>query len=396
MVAGSGLFRSGMGLSLLLPSKDYRVFMSRYQRQKDFFHGKAASIGVLLVNLGTPEQPETGALRRYLREFLSDPRVVEIPRLIWYPILYGAILPRRPAVSAEKYKAIWTDKGSPLMVISREQQQGIQTELERLLRGPLQVELAMRYGNPSIRSALARLSEAGARRLVVLPLYPQYCAATTASTFDRVFAELGRWRWVPELRLINHYHDHPDYIAALADSIRRHWNQHPRGELLLMSFHGIPRRNLTLGDPYFCQCQKTARLLGAALNLRPEDYRVTFQSRFGKAEWLQPYTDKTVAALPDEGIKRVDVVCPGFAADCLETLEEIQVENQALFLQAGGETFQYIPALNTGLEHVRMLASLVLQHAQGWPEASPDWNGAQVQKQAQLSQKLARAAGAKA
>ncbi|MCB1622243.1 MAG: ferrochelatase [Thiothrix sp.] len=370
--------------------------MSRYQRQKDFFHGKAESIGVLLVNLGTPEQPETGALRRYLREFLADSRVVEIPRLIWYPILYGAILPRRPVASAAKYRAIWTDKGSPLLVIGREQQQGLQTELERLLQGPVQVELAMRYGNPSIRSALARLNEAGARRLIVLPLYPQYCAATTASTFDRVFAELGRWRWVPELRLINHYHDRPDYIAALADSIRHYWSRHTCGQLLLMSFHGIPRRNLTLGDPYFCQCRKTARLLAAALNLRPEEYRVTFQSRFGKAEWLQPYTDRTLEALPGEGIRRVDVVCPGFAADCLETLEEIQVENCARFLKAGGEAFQYIPALNAGLEHVRMLAGLVLQHAQGWPETAPDWNGPQVQKQAQLSQQLAKAAGARA
>ncbi len=369
--------------------------MSRFLNEKDFFHGKAESTGILIVNLGTPDAPDAQSLRRYLREFLSDPRVVEIPRAIWYLILYLFILPKRPAESAKKYQSIWTEEGSPLLSISRQQQVALQKVINTRFNGPVKVELAMRYGNPSIRDGLLKLKEAGMRRLLVMPLYPQYCAATTATTFDAVFAELKRWRWVPELRTINHYHDHPAYIDALANSLKTYWEQHERGQLLLMSFHGIPKRNLTLGDPYFCECQKTARLLANALRLKPEEYRVTFQSRFGKAEWLQPYTDKTLQALPGEGIKTVDVICPGFAADCLETLEEIQTENHEYFIAAGGSAYHYVPALNTDERHIQALADVITRHTQGWIETSHEWNSQTQEKQAELTQQRAKTLGAK-
>lgn len=368
--------------------------MSRLQNESDYFHGKATSIGVLLVNLGTPDAPDAPSVRRYLREFLSDPRVVEIPRLIWYPILYGAILPKRPAASAEKYKQVWTPEGSPLLAISQQQQQLLQRELDIRFAGTVKVALAMRYGKPSIESTLEELNQAGARRIVVLPLYPQYSSTTSGTTFAAVYKTLSTWRWMPELRQINHYHDHEGYIKALAESTRDHWDKHLRGDLLLISFHGIPKRNLTLGDPYFCECHKTARLLADELNLRPNEWRVSFQSRFGKAEWLQPYTDKTLEALPAEGIKNVDVICPGFASDCLETLEEIQVENRKYFIKAGGQQYHYVPALNTREDHIRMLADLVQQHTQGWPEAT-SYDHSQWQRQADLTRQRAQQLGAK-
>ena len=253
----------------------------------------------------------------------------------------------------------------------------------------------MRYGNPSIAAGLLKLKEAGARRLLILPLYPQYCAATNATSFDKVFDELKRWRWVPELRLVNHYHDHPGYIEALASSVLEHWEQHPRGQQLIMSFHGIPKRNLMLGDPYHCECYKTARLLAEALNLKAHEWRVTFQSRFGKAEWLQPYTDKTLQALPAEGIKNVDIICPGFAADCLETLEEIQQENREYFQHAGGENYHYIPALNANSKHIHALADIIQQHTQGWAETSAHWSEAAQQQSAERTLQYASARGAK-
>ena len=369
--------------------------MSRFVNEQDYFHGKADSAGILLVNLGTPDAPDAPALRRYLNEFLSDPRVVEIPRLLWYPILNLAILPKRPRVSAEKYKKIWTEQGSPLLSISQQQHAAIQKELERRFQGPVKIELAMRYGNPSIQAGLLKLKAEGVRRLLIMPLYPQYSATTTASVFDAVFSELQTWRWVPELRTVSHYHDNPDYIEALSQSLFEYWNKNLRGEILVMSFHGIPKRNLSLGDPYYCECQKTARLLAENLNLRPQEYRVTFQSRFGKTEWLQPYTDKTLEELARSGTKAVDVICPGFAADCLETLEEIQLENKEVFLQAGGQTYQYVPALNTNYRHIQMLCDVIQQQMQGWPEASADWNATLIQKQAELTQKRAIQQGAK-
>jgi ferrochelatase len=369
--------------------------MSRFLNEKDYFHGKSECTGILLVNLGTPDAPDAPSLRRYLKEFLSDQRVVEIPRVFWYPILYGIILNKRPAASAAKYQKVWTENGSPLMDISLQQQKALQKEIDIRFDGPVKIELAMRYGKPSIQSGLLKLKEAGARRILILPLYPQYCAATNATTFDKVFDELKRWRWMPELRLVNHYHDHPGYIEALASSVLEHWEKYPRGELLLMSFHGIPKRSLTLGDPYHCECHKTARLLAEALNLKPHEWRVTFQSRFGKAEWLQPYTDKTLQALPGEGIKQVDVICPGFAADCLETLEEIQVENREYFQHAGGENYHYIPALNANTKHIHALADIIQQHTQGWAETSPEWRETTQQKHAELTLQRATDMGAK-
>jgi ferrochelatase len=369
--------------------------MSRFINEQDYFHGKSECTGVLLVNLGTPNAPDAPSLRRYLKEFLSDPRVVEIPRIVWNVILHGIILNTRPAKSAEKYKSVWTENGSPLLHISTQQQKALQKEMEIRFKGPVKVALAMRYGNPSIPSTLLQLKEAGARRVLVLPLYPQYCAATNATTFDKVFDELKRWRWMPELRLVNHYHDHSGYIKALANSVLTHWETHPRGQLLLMSFHGIPKRNLMLGDPYHCECHKTARLLAAALNLQPHEWRVTFQSRFGKAEWLQPYTDKTLQALPAEGIKNVDVICPGFAADCLETLEEIRVENREYFEHAGGEHYHYIAALNDNPEHIQVLADIVQQHTHGWAETSSSWSEASLQKHAEKTLQHATEKGAK-
>ncbi|MEZ5536669.1 MAG: ferrochelatase [Thiolinea sp.] len=368
--------------------------MARFLNEKDYFHGKAESTGILLVNLGTPDAPDARSLRSYLREFLSDPRVVEIPRLIWYPILYGIILNKRPKESAKKYASVWGEDGSPLLAISQKQQQALQREMEIRFSGPVKIYLAMRYGNPSIKNTLLQMKQEGVRRILLMPLYPQYCAATTATTMDAVYDEFKKWRWLPELRQINHYHDHPAYIDALANSVRDHWRQHERGEILIMSFHGIPKRNLTLGDPYFCECQKTARLLAEKLGLKPTQYKVTFQSRFGKAEWLQPYTDKTLQALPKEGIKSADIICPGFAADCLETLEEIQEENREYFIAAGGQNYRYIPALNDNPEHIKALADLIQQHTQGWKETSGGWSKQAQQKQAEKSKEQAIKLGA--
>jgi len=342
--------------------------MSRFLDEKDYLQSKSACTGVLVVNLGTPDAPDKPSLRRYLREFLSDPRVVEIPRWVWYPILYGFILTRRPAASAEKYKTVWTEDGSPLLKISLQQQKALQQAVDARFHGPVKIRFAMRYGNPSIPEGLLKLKQAGAQRILVLPLYPQYAAATTATTFDKVSDTLKRWRRIPALRFVDHYHDHPSYLEALAQSVLEHWNQHPRGQLLVMSFHGIPKRSTKLGDPYYLECQETARLLAEELNLRPDEWRITFQSRFGKAEWLQPYTDQTLRALPSEGIKNIDVICPGFAADCLETLEEIQHENREYFQQAGGENYHYIPALNASPRHIQALADIIQQHTSGWPE----------------------------
>jgi ferrochelatase len=341
-----------------------------FDREPEFTHGTPGRTGVLLVNLGTPESPEPGAVRRYLRQFLSDPRVVEIPRALWLPILYGVILTVRPKKSAAKYAAIWTDRGSPLLHHSAEQ--------SLLLRGYLgnrgldvDVRLAMRYGEPSIGRALAEMRAANTERILVVPLYPQYSATTTATVFDEVNAILARCRNVPEVRTVKHFHDHAGYIEALKQSVLAHWQRHGllAGGKLVMSFHGVPRRTLDLGDPYHCECRKTGRLLAEALGLGKDDYVVTFQSRFGKAEWLQPYTAPTLQALGRQGLARVDVICPGFVADCLETLEEINIEGRQEFLAAGGKDFHYIACLNESPPFIHALADLVASHLQGWPVA---------------------------
>ena len=338
-----------------------------------FAHDRLACTGILLANLGTPDAPTPSALRRYLGEFLWDSRVVEIPRLLWWLILHGVILRIRPAQSARKYARIWTSEGSPLLAISRRQAAALAKTLAERCPGPVQVALGMRYGQPSIASALAELRTAGAERLLVLPLYPQYSAATTASTFDAVAAELRTWRWLPELRFIAQYHDDPGYLDALAAQIRADRAEQP-GERLLFSFHGLPKRNLLAGDPYHCQCHKTARLVAERLELAPEQWVVAFQSRFGRAEWLQPYTSVLLTEWGKAGVKSVDVVCPGFAADCLETLEEIAMENRQTFLDAGGERYRYLPALNDASDHITALAGLVERHATGWPEFSAQYD----------------------
>jgi len=334
-----------------------------------FRHDSPDCLGVLLVNLGTPDSPSTRDVRRYLKEFLWDPRVVEVPRPIWWLALNLVILNTRPRRSAKAYQKVWTDEGSPLMVISQRQHAALQASLDQALPGPVKVALAMRYGNPSIKQGLAELRDAGARRVLVLPLYPQYSATTTASIFDAVSSELQGWRWLPELRFINHYHDDPAYITALADTVREHWASNGQAEKLVMSFHGIPREYFEAGDPYFCECQKTGRLLAEALALSDDQWQLTFQSRLGPKEWLRPYTDQTLEELAKGGTSSVDVLCPGFSADCLETLEEIAMENREVFLSAGGEQYRYIPCLNDRPDHIAQLTRLVERHVQGWPEA---------------------------
>jgi ferrochelatase len=331
-----------------------------------YVHGSPDRSGVVLINLGTPQAPTAAAVRRYLREFLSDPRVVEIPRWIWWPILNGPVLAMRPSRSAAKYASIWTPEGSPLLVGSQRQAAALAAELA--LRGlGLEVALAMRYGEPTIEAALQQLRARRVTRMLMLPMYPQYSATTTASAVDGVNRVLGRLRDVPEIRWIRHFADDPGYIDALRASVAGHWERHGRGECLLMSFHGLPRRNLELGDPYHCECHKTARLLAEALGLQPTAFRVSFQSRFGRARWLEPSTVDTLRALAGDGMRRIDVVCPGFVADCLETLEEIGIEGQAQFQAAGGEQLRYIPCLNDSARFVRALADLVERSVQGWP-----------------------------
>lgn len=341
-------------------------------------HGRASATGVLLVNLGTPDAPTPAALRRYLAEFLWDRRVVEIPRAVWWAILHGIILRVRPAKSAAKYAAVWTPDGSPLLAIGRRQQAGVQARLGDGAHGPVHVALGMRYGQPSIAAALRELRAAGCERLLVLPLYPQYSAATTATAFDAIAAELAHWRRLPELRCVMQYHDDPDWLDAVAASLRAHAERHGGyAERVLFSFHGLPKRNLALGDPYHCQCLKSARLVAERLGLADGHWAVSFQSRFGRAEWLQPYTSTTLTAWARAGTQTVDVVCPGFAADCLETLEEIAIENRALFEAAGGHELRYVPALNDAPAHLDALAGLIRRQCSGWPgfahgPAAPD------------------------
>lgn len=319
--------------------------------------------GILLTNLGTPNAPTPKAVRRYLKEFLSDRRVVELPALLWQPILNGFILPFRPKKTARNYKSIWWDEGSPLKVISQRQAEALQAhflaEDEDII-----VDYGMRYGEPSIESALTRLQAQGVEDLTILPLFPQFSAATTSSTLDCVYKVISKWKRIPSLRFHNHYAEHPAYIQALCDSINAHWQQHGKGELLLMSFHGLPQKTVDAGDPYQDLCYRTARCVAKRLGLEDDAYLVTFQSRFGPATWLQPYTDKTLENLPKQAIRNIDVICPGFSADCLETLEEMAIENRAIFLEAGGEQYRYIPALNESPAHIRFMAEMAARKTQ--------------------------------
>ncbi|MEX0900868.1 MAG: ferrochelatase [Gammaproteobacteria bacterium] len=318
--------------------------------------------GVLLCNLGTPDAPTPRAVRRFLAEFLWDPRVVEIPRPIWWLILNGLILRTRPSEVAHKYRQIWTDAGSPLRAIGELQALGLQQAFDADTARKVRVELAMRYGEPSIARGLRALRDAGASRVLVLPLYPQYSASTTASVFDAVSDELRCWRRLPGLSIVRDYHDDPVYIAALASSVIEYRTANGSSELLMMSFHGVPERYLGNGDTYFAECQRTARLLADALELRDDDWAITFQSRFGREEWVKPYTDVTLKEWAHAGVRRVDVVCPGFAADCLETLEEIAIQNRQLFIDAGGDELKYIPALNDRPDHISLLHGIAARH----------------------------------
>ena len=342
----------------------------RFRAEPPYHHGQSDRTAVVLVNLGTPDAPTASALRRYLAEFLSDARVVEIPRLAWLPILHGIILRTRPARSAAKYASVWMPEGSPLAVWTQRQATALAQALSDAGHGLL-VRHAMRYGQPSVASVLDGLRAEGATRVLVLPLYPQYAAATTASVGDAVMRWAQQARRQPELRFVGEYHDDPGYIEALARQLRKHWQAHGRAQKLVLSFHGLPERSLLLGDPYHCQCHVTARLLAQALGLAPEEMRVTFQSRFGRAKWLQPYTEPTLRELASQGIKSVDVMCPGFVADCLETLEEIALEARQAFLDAGGERFSYVACLNDDADFIQALAALALRHLQGWPTTLP-------------------------
>lgn len=356
-----------------------------FQTEPPFTHGQPPRTAVLLCNLGTPDAPTPAAVRRYLAEFLGDPRVVEIPRLLWLLILHGIILRFRPAKSARKYQSIWTPAGSPLKVWTEKQAKLLQGWLgQRNHR--VTVLPGMRYGSPAITAQLDALKAQGATRILVLPAYPQYSGTTTASVSDAVYAWAQHTRTLPELRFVNHYHDDPDYLFALAASVQRHWQKHGEPEQLVMSFHGVPKRTLELGDPYHCECHKTARLLAQALGLGADRYRVTFQSRFGKAKWLEPYTEPTLVALAHSGTRRVDVVCPGFTADCLETLEEINMEARDAFLQAGGKEFRYIPCLNDSPAWVDALCSIAVDHLAGWPtRQAPDPAALQASRAAALA-----------
>jgi ferrochelatase len=363
----------------------------KYRGQPDFAHGEVPATGVLLTNLGTPDAPDTPSLRRYLREFLLDPRVIELPRVLWWTILNLFILPRRPAQSAALYRKVWTPQGSPLLVTVQRQAAGIEEILRKELGSPVHVAYGMRYGNPSIGEALRALGERGCRRILVLPLYPQYAGATVGSTFDAVAAELTTWRWVPELRTIQQYHDDPAYVRALAASIWELWEREGEPDKLLFSFHGIPLRYFQGGDPYFCQCQKLARLTADELGLPRQRWELSFQSRFGREEWLKPYTDKVVAALPKAGVRKLDIVSPGFSADCLETLEELDEQNREFFLHAGGERFRYIPALNDRPDHLRVLADLILRNLGGWATPASAWDAAAAGRASQDSSMRAAA-----
>jgi len=343
--------------------------MPNLLREPPHRHDTRASTAILLVNLGTPEAPTAPALKRYLRQFLSDPRVVEIPKPIWWLILNGIILNIRPKKSAAKYASVWMKEGSPLRVHTERQSKMLAGHLGE--RGHhLTVTLAMRYGSPSIQDVLSKLKAGGTTRILLVPMYPQYSSSTTATVVDEAAKWLLKMRNQPEIRFIRNFHDDPGYIAALEKSVRKHWQANGQlgtNDKLIISFHGLPKRSLDLGDPYFCECQKTGRLLAERLNLSAEQYRVSFQSRFGKAEWLQPYTAPMLTQLGKEGTPRIDIICPGFAADCLETLEEIAMEGKHDFIAAGGKEYHYIPALNEDEAWIKALADLVERHLGGWP-----------------------------
>jgi protoporphyrin/coproporphyrin ferrochelatase len=367
-----------------------------FRKEPPFTHGTVPGNAIVLVNLGTPDEPSRKAVRRYLKQFLSDPRVVEIPSKVWWFILNFFILPFRSGQSAAKYRTIWTREGSPLKVHTAKQAALLGKQLAEREHENVKVVMAMRYGSPSLPEVLDQLKAEHVERIVVLPAYPQYSGTTTASVWDAVYAYFGKIRNVPELRLVKHYHDHEGYIEALRERVESYWETHGRGQKLVMSFHGIPKRTLLLGDPYFCECHKTARLLAVALGMGADEYIVTFQSRFGKAEWLQPYTAPTVQELARQGLERIDVICPGFTSDCLETLEEINMEVRHDFEAAGGKEFHYIPCLNDSPAWITGLAEIAEQHLIGWPTILTPAQRAAQKRDAQVGAQYAAQLGAPA
>ena len=340
--------------------------MVKYIGEKDYEHGSKEKIGVLITNLGTPDAPNKKELKVYLNQFLSDPRVIELPKILWQIILKLVILQIRPSKSAEAYKQIWTDKGSPLLDIANRQLNKIQSSFSSKNENII-FEVGMRYGNPSIPDALLKLQKKQVRRLLVLPMYPQYCAATTGSTFDEVTNVLQKWRWIPEMRFINQYFEEKNYIEALSNSIKSFWKKNSKPQKIIFSYHGIPKRYLTNGDPYHCFCLKTTRLVKENMGLSDDEIMTTFQSRFGREEWLKPYTSETLKELPKQGIKNIHIISPGFSSDCLETLEELEEENKEYFMESGGENYHYIPCLNDHDDHIDVFVNLIKKHTQGWP-----------------------------
>jgi ferrochelatase len=360
--------------------------VARFLPEPDFAHDRQTRLGVLLVNLGTPDAPTPSAVRRFLAEFLTDRRVIEIPGVLWRPLLHAIVLRIRPGRSAKKYAMIWKGEGSPLLLHSQKQRTLVSGYLgqkvkERGLPADfVAVEIGMRYGNPGIAPGLAKLKAAGCDRILLAPLFPQYSSAATASALDAAYAYTTRLRRIPALRAIDCFHDDPGYIKALARNANDYWVRNGRPDLLLMSFHGLPRRTLDRGDPYHCYCQKTARLLAAELGLDAERYLVTFQSRFGAAEWLRPYTADTLVRLAKEGVGRVDVVCPGFVADCLETLEEMGIWCKQRFLSAGGREFHLIPCLNEHPAWIAALVDVLVANLEGWLVPPPDATARELTK----------------
>lgn len=363
--------------------------------ETDFRHDNVQRIGILIVNLGTPSAPTPRAVRKYLAEFLWDSRVIDYPRALWWLILHGVILRVRPGKVAKAYSSIWTDDGSPLLVNTRAQGERIAGRLNLKHGNRYAVEIAMRYGQPSIEKALLNLRSKNARRVLVVPMYPQYSGSTTATVFDAVSESLKKFNWIPELRFINQYHDNEGYIGALAASVKDYWHKNGVGEHLLFSFHGLPKRYLDEGDPYHCQCQKTARLVAENLKLSDTDWSVAFQSRVGREEWLRPYTDEVLLDFGKNGRKNIDVICPGFSADCLETLEEIVIRNQEDFQGVGGERLNYIPALNCRDDHIEALIDLINTHCQGWAMDSSSAGADAAQRIANESHGRAVTLGAK-
>lgn len=331
-----------------------------------FDHNSAFRPGILILNLGSPEAPTKKALRPYLKEFLSDPRIIELPRVLWLTILNLFVLNTRPKRSAKLYQNIWTEEGAPLAVFTKRQAEKLQALLKERHGIDIPVDFGMRYGKLSIKAGLQRLKDKQVNKILILPLYPQYSATTTGSILDGVFAELKTWRYVPEIRTVNTYHDKPEYITAIADSITKLWKEKGEPEKIIFSFHGTPLRYLLNGDPYHCMCLKTARLVAEKLQLPREKYEVSFQSIFGREKWIGPYTDETIEKLAQNGIKKLDVICPGFSVDCLETVDEIDRESRHVFMENGGEEFRYIPALNDTDEHIDLISKIVLENTLGW------------------------------